>query len=138
MKILKSLAVKSLSMILLVISFTAINSNAQSYSIEEITKNEYALDNLIVAIKSENCGLKRSAVYFAGKYRIKEVQEVLLDELKNESEACTKILIALVLYELGNSDGLLSIRGKQGIDEDKNVGRMATQIYYNYLMNDTR
>lgn len=136
MKILKSLAPIYISIALLIIPFTGTDSNAQSLPIDEITKNKYALDNLIAGIKSENCGVKRSAIYFAGKYRIKDVQDVLLEELKNENEPCTRILMALVLYELGNSDGLLLVRNMIRNDEDRNARRMATDTYYRFLNND--
>jgi hypothetical protein len=136
MKILKSLASIYLSIILLLISFTVNDTSAQSLPIDEITNNKYALDNLIAGIKSENCGVKRSAIYFAGKYRIKEVQDVLLDELKSENESCTRILMALVLYELGNTDGLILVSDMIKNDEDKNPRRMATDMYYRFLKND--
>jgi len=112
------------------------NSEAQSISIKELTNSKYALDNLIAGIKSENCGIKRSSIYFAGKYRIKEVKDVLLDQLKNENESCTRILIAMVLYEMGSTDGLLLVRDLIQTDEDVKVRRMATHIYYEYLKND--
>jgi hypothetical protein len=136
MKILKSLAPIYISITLLISPFTGIDSNAQSLPIDEITKNKYALDNLIAGIKSENCGVKRSAIYFAGKYGIKDVQDVLLEELKNENEPCTRILMALVLYELGNSDGLLLVRNMIRNDGDRNARRMATDTYYRFLNND--
>jgi hypothetical protein len=136
MKILESISPVYFAVILLVISFTGIEVSPQSLPIEEITSNKYALDNLIAGIKSENCGVKRSAIYFAAKYRIKDVQDVLLDELRNENEPCTRVLIALVLYEFENADGLLLLRDIKKTDADKNARRMATDIYYRFLNND--
>jgi HEAT repeat protein len=136
MKIIQSIIGNVILVFILVVSFSGIDSNAQSISIKEITKNKYALDNLIAGIKSDNCGIKRSSIYLAGKYRIKEVKDVLLDQLNNENEACTRILIALVLYEMGDSDGLLSVKDLIKTDEDEKVRRMATHIYYSYLKND--
>ena len=121
---------------LLTVVLVTTDSEAQSISIKELTKSKYALDNLIAGIKSENCGIKRSSIYFAGKYRIKEVKDVLLDQLRNENESCTRILIAMVLYEMGSTDGLLLVRDLIQTDEDVKVRRMATHIYYEYLKND--
>ena len=49
---------------------------AQKVSIKELTSQKYALDNLITGIKSDNCGLKRSAIYLVGKYSIAEAEDV--------------------------------------------------------------
>ena len=89
------------------------------------TRNKYALDNLIACIKSINSGIKRSAIYFAGKYRIKVSENVLRDELKKEEETCIKILIALVLYELGNYDGVMYLQGSSDLLHTNSSGRMA-------------
>ena len=121
---------------LLAIVIVSTGSEAQSNSIKEITKNKYALDNLIAGIKSENCGIKRSSIYFAGKYRIKEVKDVLLDQLKNENESCIRILLAMVLFEMGSADGLILVRDLIQADDDGKVRRMATNLYYEYLKND--
>ena len=123
---------------LLAIVLVTTGSEAQSNSIKELTKNKHALDNLIAGIKSKNCGIKRSSIYFAGKYRIKEVKDVLLDQLKNENESCTKILMAMVLYEMGSTDGLILVRDMIQADDDVKVRRMATNLYYEYLKNDNK
>jgi HEAT repeat protein len=136
MKRLNSIFENAMLIFIMVVFFMVTNSSAQSNSINEITKNKYALDNLIAGIKSENCGIKRSAIYFAGKYRIEEVKDVLLEQLNSENEACLRILIALVLYELGEPKGLLAVKNFTETDEDLKSRRMATQIYYNFLKHD--
>ena len=136
MKKLNSIFENAIFIFIMVVFFMVANSSAQTNSINEITKNKYALDNLIAGIKSENCGIKRSAIYFAGKYRIEEVKDVLLEQLNSENEACIRILIALVLYELGESKGLLAVKKFIETDEDLKSRRMATQIYYNFLKHD--
>lgn len=136
MKKLNSIFGNTLLILVMVVFFMITNSFAQSNSINEITKNKYALDNLIAGIKSENCGIKRSAIYFAGKYRINEVKDVLLEQLNSENEACIRILIALVLYELGEPKGLLSVKNQIESDEYQKSRRMATQIYYDFLKHD--
>jgi hypothetical protein len=136
MKKLKSIFGNALLVFVMVVFFIIADSSAQTNSINEITKNKYALDNLISGIKSENCGIKRSAIYFAGKYRIAEVKEVLMEQLNSEDEACVRILIALVLYELGEPAGLLAVKNFTESTEDLKSRRMATQIYYNFMKHD--
>lgn len=79
---------------------------AQKQSIKDVTSNKYALENLVAGIQSDNTGVKRSSIYFAGKYRIAEAEEALIDQLKVEEDPSTRILIALVLFEMGSEKGL--------------------------------
>ena len=109
---------------------------AQKNSIKDVTTNEYALQNLVAGIQSDNTGVKRSSIYFAGKYRIAETEDVLIAQLKEENDPSTRILIALVLYEMGSEEGLLEVKNLSLNDEDAKVRRMATQIYNEYLVND--
>ena len=109
---------------------------AQKNSIKDVTSNKHALENLVAGIHSDNTGVKRSAVYFAGKYRIAETEEALIAQLKEENDPSTRILIALVLYEMGSEEGLLEVKDLSLKDKDAKVRRMAAQIYNDYLIND--
>jgi len=108
----------------------------QSNSIKDITAHKYALENLIAGIHSENDGVRRNSIYFAGYYKIVETEDALIDQLKAEKNASTRILIALVLYELGSEEGLLEVKDLSLNDKNAKVRRMATQIYNEYLVND--
>jgi len=109
---------------------------AQKNSIKDVTPNKYALQNLVAGIQSDNTGVKRSSIYFAGKYRIAETESALIAQLKEEKDPSTRILIALVLYEMGSEEGLSEVKELSQNDEDAKVRRMATQIFSEYLIND--
>ena len=111
-------------------------SLAQNVSIKELTSSKYALENLIASIRSDNCGVKRHAIYLAGKYRIADAEDILLEQLKNEKSSCNRILIALVLYEIGNEKALIAVSDLIKNDVSAIVRRKATHIYYQYLEND--
>ncbi len=108
----------------------------QSNSIKDITAHKYALENLIAGIHSENDGVRRNSIYFAGYYKIVEAEDALIAQLKEEKDSSTRILISLVLYELGSEEGLLEVKDLSLNDKDAKVRRMATQIYNEYLVND--
>jgi len=110
--------------------------HAQNNSINDISSNKYALQNLLAGIKSDNEGVQRSSIYFAGKYRIAESESALIEQLNTEENPSTRILIALVLYELGSMKGLEAIRELARNDKDLKVRRMSTHIYNEYLTND--
>ena len=108
----------------------------QSNSIKDSTAHRYALENLIAGIHSENDGVRRNSIYFAGYYKIVEAEDALIAQLKEEKDPSTRILISLVLYELGSEEGLLEVKDLSLNDKDAKVRRMATQIYNEYLVND--
>ncbi|MCW9096627.1 MAG: HEAT repeat domain-containing protein [Ignavibacteriaceae bacterium] len=110
----------------------------QTNSIKDVTLNKYALQNLVAGIQSDNTGVKRSSIYFAGKYRIAETESALIAQLKQEKDPSTRILIALVLYEMGSEEGLIEVKKLSMNDKDAKVRRMATQIYNEYLVNDVQ
>ena len=122
--------------LLLTIFLVSSAAIAQKKSISDVTKNEHALKNLVAGIQSENDGLKRSSIYFAGKYRIAEVEKILINQLQKEENPSTRILIALVLYEMGSTEGFLAVRQLAQNDDNERVRRMATHIYNEYLIND--
>jgi len=126
--------------ILLTVTFLAAlflsSINAQTQSINEITSNKYALENLVAGIHSDNLGVKRSSIYFAGKYKIAETEDELINQLKEEEDPSTRILIALVLFEMGSEEGLNEVKDLSMNDENAKVRRLTFQIYNEYLVND--
>lgn len=112
-------------------TFTQINT------LKDLTANKYAFENLLAGIHSDNDGVRRSSIYLAGYYRLAEVADELISQLKNEKNESTRILIALVLYELGSEKGLLEVKDLSLNDKDVKVRRMATHIYNDYLVNSS-
>jgi len=122
--------------LMMAVFLAAVSLNAQNNSIKDLTPNKYALENLLAGIKSDNEGVKRSCIYFAGKYKIVETENALINQLKEEKNPSTRILIALVLYELGSVEGLLAVKDLAFNDDDAKVRRMSTHIYNEFLIND--
>ena len=110
--------------------------HAQNNSIKDVTSNKYALQNLLAGIQSENEGVQRSSIYFAGKYRIAESESALIEQLNKEENPSTRILIALVLFEMGSMEGLEAVRKLALNDVEPKVRRMSTHIYNEHLIND--
>ena len=122
--------------ILFVATIGELTAQTNSISIKDITNDKYALDNLLDGINSENDGVKRSSIYFAGHYRIAEAEEALIEQLKKELNPSNRILIALVLYELVSKDGLLEVKKLASNDDNLKVRRMSTHIYNEFLTKD--
>jgi hypothetical protein len=111
---------------------------AQKNSSIDLTAHKYAMQNLVAGIHSDNDGVRRSSIYLAGYYRITETEDALIDQLAVEKNASTKILISLVLFELGSEKGMQEVKNISEIDGDAKVRRMATQIYNEYLINNSQ
>jgi len=102
----------------------------------EFTKHKYALDNLIMGIHSENEGVRKSAIYFAGKYKVSETAQDLIDQLNREDNSSIKILIALALFEMDSKEGLEAVKKLSLSDKNVKVRRMTAFIYNEYLNNN--
>jgi len=126
-----------LSFFVVVILLIFVSSlHAQNNSIKDISSNKYALQNLLAGIKSDNEGVQRSSIYFAGKYRIAESESALIEQLNKEENPSTRILIALVLFEMGSMEGLEAVRKLALNDVDPKVRRMSTHIHNEHMIND--
>lgn len=96
-------------------------------------KNKNAIENLKVGIKSDNNGLKKSSIYFAGYYRLAETVPVLTEQIKKESDPKIRILIALVLYKIGDEKSIDLVKEMAAKDNNPEVRRICTCIYDAYI-----
>ena len=96
-------------------------------------KNKIAVENLKTGIKSENSGLKRSSIYFAGYYRVAETVPALTEQIKKESDPKTRILIALVLFKIRDEKSIGLVKEMAANDNNPEVRRMCTCIYDAYI-----
>ncbi len=106
---------------------------AQPNSIVKVTDARYALENLLDGIKSTNNGVRRSSIYFAGKYKISETEEILIEQLREETKPDNRILIALVLYNLQSEEGMIAVKKIMATDNNSKVRTMYHHIYKEYM-----
>ena len=98
----------------------------------------YAVGNLVNALNSDNDGLRKSAIYLAGKHKIREVVDALTVRLSREKDAGTKILIALSLYNIGDPRGMDFVQIASKTDPDLRVRRMCDAIFTEYLQDNSQ
>jgi hypothetical protein len=89
---------------------------------------EKAVRSLAMGIESDNEGVKKCCIYFAGFYEIKDVVWTLVDQLKKEQDPDTRILIALSLYKIGDREGIQEVEKLIKNDPDYRVKKMSTAI----------
>mgnify|MGYP001198501356 CR=1 FL=1 len=73
---------------------------------KSVEKQNNNIATLVMGIKSNNEGLRKSAIYLAGKNQITEVITVLSEEFKNESKAEVKYLIAISLFKINTKESI--------------------------------
>jgi hypothetical protein len=126
--------------VLLIILFCSVlffnEAIAQNVPVSELTRNKYALQNLKSALSSENCGIKRSAIYLIGKHKIAEGEIILEKMLRTEKDPCSRILITLVLLELNEPKGLVALKELAKSDLKDETKKLATFTFNEYLIND--
>jgi HEAT repeat protein len=122
---------KTLSVVLLVLLLAG-GVTAQPKSLDQLADKKIAIKNLIEGIKSENYGLQRSCIYFAGKYNVEEVVPELIKQLRTASKPETRKLIAVVLFKIGNNEGLEAVKLYAMNDKDYKVRNFCAAITQAY------
>lgn len=118
--------------VLLVIALNAnIGLQAQSNKYKNVTQQ--SIETLKQGIKSDNPGLRKSSIYMAGLYKIDEAVDALTAQLSKEKNPGTRILIALSLYNIGDPEGMEAVKDLANRDGDKEVKRMSTVLYRDYV-----
>jgi len=117
--------------------FLVTDSFGQNKKISDLSKQKYALQNLEMGIKSENEGVRESAIYFAGQYRFIDTEDALIEQLKVEKESDIRVLIGLALYRMDSEKGMNELQKLALKDENPRVRRMSSAIYSEYLVNNS-
>ncbi|HZW39520.1 MAG TPA: HEAT repeat domain-containing protein [Ignavibacteriaceae bacterium] len=108
--------------------------NVLGQNTDRLHKN--GIPNLKQAVQSENTGLKKSAIYMAGKYKIAEMVEPLVNQLAKEDDDNVKVLIALSLYEIGDEKGIDAIQDLAYRENPGRVKRMTEALVYEYYKDE--
>jgi hypothetical protein len=67
--------------------------------------------NYITGIQSDNIGLKKSSIYFAGKYLLKDASPCLVEEFSEADDESTAVIIAWAIYKIGDDDCVEKLNG---------------------------
>ena len=67
--------------------------------------------NYIAGIQSDNIGLKKSSIYFAGKYLLKDASPCLIEEFKEADDESIAVIIAWAVYKIGDQHCVEKLNG---------------------------
>ncbi len=117
--------------------FLVTDTFGQTQKVSDLTKTKNTLENLEMGIKSSNDGVRESTIYFAGKYRLIETEDYLIEQLKVEKNSDIKILIGLALFRMNSEKGMNELEVLAEKDANQKVRRMSRAIYNEYVVNYT-
>jgi hypothetical protein len=118
-----------------VLSFTILTSSLLAQAQEkknDMKFTEQGITNLETAIKSDNPGLKKSAIFMAGKYQVVELEDLLIDELKSQNNTEIKLLIANVLHKMYSEKGMMVLEDFAKDSSDKKMQKFASLLITDY------
>lgn len=128
MKALKVTTVKKAGLFFLTVFFFTATISAAGFSTSNNKLSKEAKHNIVEGIKSKNDGVKRDCIYYSALYDIKEAVDVLKDELENEKDPRTNVLISLALYKLSDNDNAREVYGSALLDWNEKVKFMSNEI----------
>lgn len=84
--------------------------------------------NYLVALSSENIGLRRSATGFLAEYRLSGAVKPLIEILKNDKVEQLRMAAAVALMQLGNNDGIEAVKEASIYDGSEKVAKFCEQL----------
>ena len=96
-----------------------------------------ATENLLIAIKSDNDGLRESAAYLLGEFRCTEAVIPLMGILRCESCSTGRIVAALALCRIGDPRGVYAVKQAVQFDDDAAVQQRCAYFYNEYVQAGT-
>jgi HEAT repeat protein len=109
-------------------------ANAQTVK-DEIgeAKFDNAVANYLVALKGENDGLRRSAIYMLGQIQANDATIPLMKVLRSSKDARSRIAAAWALSKIGNAFGVYAVKQAVRFDDDLKVQTHAAWYYNLYV-----
>ena len=95
---------------------------------------EYKVDwqkaekNYIVALSSDNVGLRHSATNYIGEYRLKGAVDELIALLQSDKVEKNRMAAALALMQIGDTEGVKAVEDAALYDGSEKVSRFCEQL----------
>lgn len=102
---------------------------SNSASPSEPKSKSVIVDNLLLGVKSQNEGLKLSALFQMGNYDTEKSVIELMRTLKDDPKDEARITAALSLYKLGDARGIYAVKRAAVFDESPRVRKMCEKFY---------
>jgi hypothetical protein len=91
-----------------------------------------AVANLVMALMSDNEGLRNSAISLVRNYNLEQVVDALIYVMKNEKSESSKVMAAVTLYQIGNPRGTKAIFNSELWNENEFMKGINTNLLKSY------
>lgn len=117
-----------LASLTLTLSFASFTFATTPASTETKIDWQKAEKNYIVALASDNDGLRHSATYFVGEYRLKGAVEQLIVILQTDKVEKNRMAAAAALMQIGEKEGVQAVKDASLYDGSEKVARFCEQL----------
>jgi HEAT repeat protein len=119
---------------LAVMAVTIIAGSVQAQNENQLTgvKRERAIKSLVFNITHAEASVRDVSIKYAGEYKLAETTDALIELLKKNDEAKTKILIANSLFMIGDEKGINAIRTVASEEKDQSVKEVYAKFINEY------
>ena len=100
-----------------------------------VSRFKSAVEDCLVALKSPNDGLRRSAIYLLGQLEANEAVILLMRVLRGNKDEKSRIAAAWALCKIGDEAGTNAVKQVVRFDESKKV-QMHAALYYNLYVSE--
>jgi hypothetical protein len=95
-------------LIVLFLTFQILSAQTETACSSKLPK--CSVSNFILGVQSNIPGIKKCCIYFAGKYRVEEAAQTLINEFDKAGESEYKPLIVWSLYRIGDEACVKKLR----------------------------
>lgn len=88
--------------------------------------------NYLADLKSDNLGVRVSAAYFAGEYKVESAIIPLMKMLNSEQAEEARIIAALSLIKIGTGKSVYAVKQAAKMDDSERVRNLCTKFYNSY------
>ena len=99
----------------------------------EIILSENSVKSLSNGINSENVGLKKSAISMVGRYKLRQVCPILIQQFANETDLGYKLMIAEMIYDVGCPDAISNFQIALKDEQMEELQYFCKILHENYL-----
>lgn len=118
--------------------FSAVPANAGEPTSKEIEARKCkAIPNLLIAIQSDNAGLRESAAFLLGEFKCTEAVIPLMAILHGSDRESSREVAALALCRIGDERGLYAVKRAVTFDQSNTVRSRCAWFYNQYVENGT-
>ena len=115
----------TLALLTLFITLSAFATTPRTITTVDWSKAE---KNYLVALASENIGLRQSAANYLAEYRLTGAVQPLIEVLRTDKVEQLRMAAAVALFQLGNKDGIEAVKEASIYDGSEKVAKFCEQL----------